>query len=141
MSARRFTTKLHHDDPELKPALRVLAVILALWEPLNLALFVAPVLTSIATRGTATAAFLLARIVIAGIGIAAGISLWRNDPHACRLAATALILSTVAAAVTFTTTLLPTNIMPGDEWIYLAGVILFNGAWLAYLAVRTTRAR
>ena len=74
--------------------MRVLAVILAVWEPLSLALFVAPVITTIATRGAATAAFLLARIVVAGIGIAAGISLWRGDPHARRLAAVALILTT-----------------------------------------------
>jgi hypothetical protein len=116
--------------------MRVLAVILTLWEPLNLAVFVAPVLTSLATRGPATAAFLLGRIVIAGVGIAAGMSLWRHDPHARRLAAAALILSTVAAAVTFTTSLLPTNIMPGDEWLWLAAVVVFNGAWLAYLAAR-----
>lgn len=114
--------------------MRVLAVILAVWEPLNLAMFVAPALTTIGTRGAATAAFLLARIVIAGVGIAAGISLWRDAPHARRLAAVALILSTVAAAITFTTTLLPTNIVPGDQWLYLGVLVLFNGAWLVYLA-------
>jgi len=115
---------------------RLLAVLLTVWEPLNLALFVGPVLTTIAMRDGATAIFLLARIVVAGVGIAAGISLWRDAPHARRLAAVALILSTAAAAITFTTTLLPTNIMPGDRWFYLAGVIVFNGGWLVYLATR-----
>jgi hypothetical protein len=119
--------------------LRVLAVILAVWEPLNLAVFVAPVLTTVPARGAGTAAFLLARIVVAGIGIAAGLSLWRQAPHGRELAAAALILSTIAAAITFTTSLLPTNIMPGDRWIYLAAVVLFNGAWLAYLATRAER--
>lgn len=113
---------------------RLLAIILVVWEPLNLAFFVAPVLTTIATRGPATAGLLLARIVIAGVGIAAGMSLWRNDPHARRLASAALILSTLAASITFTTTLLPTNIMPGDQWLYLVAVVLFNGGWLVYLA-------
>lgn len=116
--------------------LRLLAIILTVWEPLNLALFVSPILDTIATRGWPTAAFLFARIVIAGVGIAAGISLWRDAPHARRLVAVALILSTIAAAITFTTTLLPTNVIPGDQWLYLGAVVVFNGAWLAYLAIR-----
>lgn len=115
-------------------ALRVLAVILAVWEPLNLAVVVAPVLATIATRGSGTAAFLFARVVVAGICIAAGISLWRDAPHARRLATAGLILSTVAAAITFMTTLMPTNIVPGDRWLYLTAIALFNGGWLAYLA-------
>jgi hypothetical protein len=114
----------------------VLALILAGWEPLNLALFVAPVLASLSTRGAATAAFLFARLIVAAVGVAAGISLWRGDPHARGLAAIALILSTVAAAITFTTTLLPTNIMPGDRWLYLSAVVAFNGSWVVYLAMR-----
>ena len=121
-------------------AVRVLALILAVWEPLNLALFVAPVLATIATRGAATAAFLFARLIVAAVGVAAGMSLWRVDPHARRLAGIALILSTAAAAVTFTTTLLPTSIVPGDRWLYLTAVVAFNGAWLAYLATADRRA-
>jgi len=118
-------------------AARVLAAILAVWEPLNLALFVAPALTTIALRGAATAVFLSARIVVAGFGVAAGISLWRDQPHARGLAAAALILSTIAGAITFTTTLLPTNVVPGDQWLYLAVIVAFNGGWLAYLASPT----
>jgi hypothetical protein len=112
---------------------RLLSVILTVWEPLNLALFVAPALTTIATRGYATAAFLFVRLLVAGIGVAAGLSLWRRDPHARALATVALVLSTAAGAVTFTTTLLPTSIVPGDEWIWLAAVVVFNGGWIAYL--------
>jgi hypothetical protein len=116
----------------------LLAVILTVWEPVNLAFFVAPILTTVATRGAATATFLFARILVAGVGIAAGMALWRNDPHARQLAAVALVLSTLAAIVMFTTTLLPTNVMPGDEWLYLAGIIIFNSCWLVYLG-RTAR--
>jgi hypothetical protein len=112
---------------------RVLAVILAVWEPLSLALFVAPVLATIATRGYATAAFLAARVVVAGIGVAAGLSLWRRDPHARALAAVALVLSTIASAITLTTTWLPTSIIPGDEWFWLVLVVGFNGGWMVYL--------
>ncbi len=114
---------------------RILALLLALWEPLNLALFVAPALTSIARRGVATAVFLFARIVIAGVGIAAGIALWRGQPHARRLAAAALVLSTIASAITLTSSLLPISIMPGDWWPYLAAIIAFNSGWLVYLGL------
>jgi hypothetical protein len=65
--------------------------------------------------------------------VTAGLSLWRGQPHAARLAAVALILSTIASAVTFQTSLLPTNIMPGDEWIWIGLVALVNGAWLTHL--------
>lgn len=108
---------------------------LTVWEPLNLAWVVGPVLPTIVVRDTATALFLFARIVVAAVGIAAGISLWRDAPHARRLAAAALILSTVAAGITFTTSLLPTNVMPGDQWFYVAAVVVFNGGWLVYLGL------
>jgi hypothetical protein len=108
-------------------------VFLAVWEPLNLALFVAPTLATIATRGYATGVFLAVRVFIAAVGVAAGLSLWRGAPHARVLAVAALVLSTLASAITFTTTLLPTNIMPGDEWIWLGLVVLVNVSWIAYL--------
>jgi hypothetical protein len=121
----------------LRFADRILALLLALWEPLSLAFFVAPALTTISTRGRATAAFLFARVLIAGLGIAAGIALWRDHPHARGLAAAALILSTAASAVTLTTTLLPSSIVPGDQWLYLAAIVVFNFGWLVYLGRRS----
>ena len=140
---RGFRTKVQYEGSirgfSARFGTKLLAVLLVVWEPLNLAVLVSPVLTTMGTRGAATAAFLFARIVVAGVGIAAGISLWRHDPHGRRLAAIALILSTIAAVITFTTTLLPTNVMPGDRWIYLTGVIAFNGCWLAFLALRAHR--
>lgn len=114
--------------------IRLLAIILAAWEPLNLAMFVAPRLSTISTAGYATAAFLGVRVLVAAVGVAAGLSLWRREPHARMLAMAALVLSTLASAVTFTTSLLPTNVVPGDEWFWLALVLLFNGGWLVYLA-------
>ncbi len=113
---------------------RVLAVILAVWEPLNVAAFLAPIFSTIAQRGYATAAFVLARVVVAGVSVAAGIALWRREPDAPKLAAAALVLSTAAAVITYTTRLLPTNVIPGDAPLWIAGIICFNAAWLVYLA-------
>jgi hypothetical protein len=113
--------------------LRLLAVILAVWEPLNTAAFVAPVFSTIAQRGSATAAFVAARVVVAGISVAAGIALWQGQPDAPKLAGAALVLSTAAAVVTYTTRLLPTNVMPGDALFWLALIVCFNAVWLGYL--------
>jgi chromate transport protein ChrA len=112
---------------------RVLAVILAVWEPLNVAGFLAPVFPTIGQRGYGTAVFAAARIVVAGISVAAGIALWRRQPDAAKLAALALVLSTVAGVVTYTARLLPTNVIPSDVPFRVAAIICFNGAWLAYL--------
>lgn len=113
---------------------RVLALVLAVWEPLNVAAFVAPVFPTIAQRGYATAAFIIARMVVAGISVAAGIALWQRQPDAARLAGAALVLSTIAAVITYTTRLLPTSVMPGDAPFWLGGIVCFNGACLVYLA-------
>ncbi len=113
--------------------LRILAVILAVWEPLNIAAFLAPIFSTIAQRGYATAGFVVVRIVIAGISVAAGIALWQRQPDAARLAAAAIVLSTLAAVVTYTTRLLPSNAMPGDALFWLALIVCFNGGWLVYL--------
>jgi hypothetical protein len=113
-------------------------VILAIWEPLTLATFVAPRLSSIATRGWDAAGLLVARLFVAALGIAAGLALWRGDPGARVLAILALILSTIAAAVTHFTTILPSNLTPGDAPTWMALVVAHNGAWIVYLALRRT---
>lgn len=114
-------------------AVRVLSVILAVWEPLTLAAFVAPRLASIAMRGWDAVALLVARLLVAAVGIAAGLALWRDAPGARPLASAALILSTTTAAVTLFTTILPSNLPPGDAPFWLALIAAHNGAWLAFL--------
>jgi hypothetical protein len=111
----------------------VLAIILAGWEPLNLALFLAPRLLSVAVRGWEAVALLVVRLLIAGLGIAAGMALWQQAPQARVLATAALILSTFAAAVTLGTSILPSNLPPGDAPFWMALIALHNGSWLIYL--------
>jgi len=116
--------------------LRLLALYLAVWEPLTLALFVAPRLSAIGLRGYAAAAFLFFRVLVAALGIAAGLALWRGAPHARGLALAALGFSTVASLATLLTRLLPTSLPPGDEWFW-AGVVVSVNAAAATLLTRS----
>jgi hypothetical protein len=111
----------------------VLAILLAVWEPLNLALFLAPRLLSVAVRGWEAVTLLVVRLLVAGLGIAAGTALWQKAPQATVLATAALILSTIAAAVTLGTSILPSNLPPGDAPFWIALIAAHNGAWLFYL--------
>lgn len=126
--------------PDGSIPLVLLAIILAAWEPLNLALFVAPRVSSIAMRGWEAVALVVARVLVAALGIAAGMALWRRAPGAVPLASAALVLSALAAAVTLGTSILPTNLPPGDAPFWIALVAIHNGAWLVYLrSCRTLR--
>lgn len=65
--------------------------------------------------------------------MAAGVALWQHAPPGRTLATVALMLSTLAAAVTLGTSILPSNIPPGDAPFWMAVITLHNGAWLWYL--------
>ena len=86
-----------------------------------------------ALRGWEAVALLGVRLLIAGLGIAAGMALWQKAPQAKVLATAALILSTAAAAVTLGTSILPHNLPPGDAPFWFALIALHNGGWLIYL--------
>jgi hypothetical protein len=111
----------------------LLAVILTVWEPLALALVVAPRLGSIGFYGWPAVALLIARLLVAGLGVAAGIALWRDAPGARRLAGAALVLGMISSAVSLGTSILPSNLPPGDAAFWIALVVAHNSAWLVYL--------
>ena len=111
----------------------VLAVILGIWEPLNLALFVAPRLGSIALYGWPAIALVFGRLLVAALGVAAGLALWNDAPGARRLAGAALALGMIASAISLGTSILPSNMPPGDAPFWIAMIVAHNGAWLLYL--------
>jgi hypothetical protein len=119
--------------PERRLPLVILAVILTFWEPVNLAFVVSPRLSAIASLGWGAVALVFARVIVASVGIAAGLALWRGAPGARLLASVALVLSALAAAVTIGTSILPSNVPPGDAPLWIALIAVHNFAWLAYL--------
>jgi hypothetical protein len=120
--------------------LLVLCALLLIWHPLNFGLVAAGALEALPLRGTPLALVLAARLLVAAVGIAAGIALLARRPAAVTLAIVALALSAAADLFTYTTSFMPSNRLPGDTGWYVAVTLLYHGAWLLYL-VRSARVR
>ena len=93
----------------------------------------APIVSSIAIRGWLVAAALFARLLVAGLSVAAGLALRDVRPHGVRLARAALLASGAMGLVILNTRILPSNRIPGDDALYSAALIAHHGAWLVYL--------
>lgn len=122
--------------------LLVLCVMLLVWQPIDLALVASRIVDQIAFRGVSLALALAARVVVTGLGIAAGIALAGGRAGAVALAKTSLIASAATDVATDATSYFPSNRMPGDAPLYAAASLVYYGIWLAYLfrskRVRTT---
>jgi hypothetical protein len=111
--------------------LLLLTVLLCAWEPLNLALAASSDIGELATDSGARGAFLVFRLLVAGVGIAAGLSLWNDRPQAFTLAKAALVLAGVSALIRFTW--FPGNTPPGLRLPYALAFLGYNAAWFLYL--------
>src|SRR3954462_636 len=114
--------------------------LLLFWHPLNFALVAAGALQGFSFRGWPLAPVVAARLLVTAVGIAAGIALLARRPAAVTLAVAALALSAAADLFVYTTSYMPSNRLPGDTTRYVAGSLLYHGAWLLYL-VRSARVR
>ena len=118
----------------------LLSRLLLVWEPLNLAAAAPVAITALPIRGVPLALTLVLRLVVAGIGIAAGLALADRRPGAVRLAKASLALSAATAVFVYATPYFPNNRMPGDTPLYVAGSLAYYGAWFLYLS-RSRRVR
>jgi hypothetical protein len=120
----------------------VLCALLLIWQPLNLSLTMAGLVDELSRRGPGLALILLGRLLAAGLGIAAGLSLFQVKPGAVTIAKTSLTVSAIVDVVVYATPYSPSNRPPGDATIILIASLVYYGVWLAYLArskrVRTT---
>ncbi len=106
---------------------------LLLWHPLRFAAAAVIALQALPIRGTWLAVLLGVRLEVVGIGIAAGISLFRRGPDAVGLTRAALWQSAVMDLVIYSTSIFPNNRMPGDTPYYAAWSIAHHAGWLLYL--------
>jgi len=120
--------------------LALLCRLLIVWQPLNLAVSAPNALASIPLRGPAVAVLLVARVLVAALGIAAGLALQNRRSGAVRLAQAALAVSAALDVFVYVTPYYPNNRAPGDTPLYVAGTIAFAVVWLVYL-VRSRRVR
>jgi hypothetical protein len=127
---------------DLRPRgwLLLLCRILIVYEPAVLALSLAPVLASISLRGWLVAGVVAVRVLVAGLSVAAGLSLWHVRPHGVALARAALVAGAAIGLVLLNTRILPSNRIPGDDLLYSLVLAAHHGAWLLYLW-RSTQVR
>src|SRR5215510_10532328 len=102
------------------PFLRLLCVLLLIWQPISLALVASTMLGRLPTRGVPLALLLLTRLVAAGFGIAAGLALARRRSGAVALAKASLVLTAIVDVIVYVTPYFPTNLLPGDAPLYAA---------------------
>lgn len=113
--------------------LLLLCRLLLVYQPLSLALSASIALNSLPTRGPKVLVAIAARVVAAGIAVAAGLALTNRAPGAVTLAKVALVVSAACDVFILTTPYYPNNRPPGDTPLYVAASIVYHGAWLAYL--------
>ena len=113
--------------------LGLLCRVLIVWQPLSLGLIASSALGSLAVRGWPLAMALIGRLIVAGVGVAAGLALWRQRPGGVALARASLLLSAAADIFVYTTPYFPNNRPPGDTTLILLASLLWYGVWLMYL--------
>jgi len=111
---------------------RLLAILLLVWEPLNLALAASQAVATLDQRGWLTVAWLVAQLVVTGVGIAAGMLLWQDRPGAIGLTRWALILLLVFAAARWTPPFAPRNLPPGIRGPAVSALVGWYAAWLVW---------
>ena len=120
-----------------RPAV-VLAALLLTWQPLTLAMTMAALVEKLSVRGAGLGIILLARLLTAGLGIAAGLSLFQRKPGAVALAKTSLAFSAIVDLVVYATPYSPDNRPPGDATIILIASLIYYAAWFTYLTRSTS---
>lgn len=106
---------------------------LLLGQPLRMALNASMEIQSLPVRGWPLAVGLVLRLLVAAVGVAAGISLATRKPGATSLAKAALLLSAGLDALVYFTPMFPNNRFPGQTPVFVAASVAYHAGWLTYL--------
>ena len=120
--------------------LLLLCRLLVVFHPLSLAITASRALSALPARGTAVGLILLLRLVVVGFGMAAGRALQTVQPGAVTLGKAALVASAATDVFVYTTPYFPSNRMPGETPLYVAGSLAYAAIWIGYLS-RSQRVR
>jgi len=111
----------------------VLSLLLLVWQPISLALTMSGLMDELSTRGAGLGIILLARLLGAGLGIAAGLALCQRQPAGVAMAKASLVYSAIVDLVVYVTPYSPNNRPPGDATIILVASLIYYGAWFTFL--------
>ena len=120
--------------------LLLLCLLLLVGKPVSLAFGAAQSLGALPTRGPSLAAVVLCQLLIAGVGVAAGLALLGRRQGAVSLARWSLVLSAVMDQFVYATPFLPNNRLPGTTLWFAAASLAFYTIWIEYL-LRSKRVR
>jgi hypothetical protein len=120
--------------------LALLCLLLLVWQPLMLALSTARSLGSFTVRGLPMALVVLAQLMVAGIGVAAGLALMGAHRGAATFAKWSLVLSAAMDLFVYATPFLPNRRLPGTTPLFVGASLAYYGIWVAYLS-RSRRVR
>ena len=112
-----------------------LVFILTIWNPASLALQASSAVSDIGTRSTLSIVFLVIRLAVTSVGVAAGIALWLRRPGAVWLAKLALALFAIEALARLSTRVDYNSAPPGTRLPLAIFIVLHNAAWFAYLRI------
>jgi hypothetical protein len=114
--------------------LLLLCLLLLVGQPINLAIGAARALGALPMRGLPLALVVLGQLVVAGIGVGAGLALLGCHRGAATLAKWSLLLSAGMDLFVYTTPFLPNNRFPGTTPIFVIASLTYYAIWIAYLS-------
>src|SRR5688572_4543748 len=114
--------------------LALLCLLLLVWQPLTLALSTARSLSSLAIGGLPTALVVLAQLMVAGTGVAAGLALMGTHRGAVTFAKWSLVLSAAMDLFVYATPFLPNRRLPGTTPLVVCASVTYYAIWIVYLS-------
>ena len=120
--------------------LLLLCLLLLLGQPINLAIGAARALGALPMRGLPLAFVVIGQLLVAGIGVGAGLALLGCRRGAATFAKWSLLLSAGMDLFAYTTPFLPNNRLPGTTPLYIVASLTYYAIWIAYLS-RSKRVR
>lgn len=112
----------------------MLCLLLLVWQPIRVGLAASGALDALALGGAPLALMLCARIVVAGLGVGAGLALLGRRSGAVTLARIALVASAMTDLVVFLTPYFPSSRAPGETPIFVGASLAYHLGWLLYLS-------
>ena len=120
--------------------LLLLCLLLLIGQPVSLAVSATRSLGALPVRGLPLALVVVGQLLVAGVGVAAGLALLGRRRGAVSLAKWSLLLSAAMDQFVYATPFLPNNRLPGTTPLYAAASLAYYALWLEYL-LRSKRVR
>src|ERR1700682_2670132 len=115
--------------------LLLLCLLLLVGQPVNLAIGAARALGSLPVRGLPLALVIIGQLMVAGIGVGAGLALLGSRRGAATFATYSLVLSAGMDLFVYSTPFVPNNRLPGTTPLAVIASLTYYAIWIAYLSL------